>query len=221
MSKKRRDFGELIRHFPENGVKLFPSLVPSMSPLFLSLPSKSDVDLMKDGGALGEIWRLLKDRDGQPGDFRELLTAVVRGLEGRLLEVDRNRLIDLLRYAMALVYHYRGRPERDGLRQVVEESVRTHSIQREVGIMGQTIREATLEEGEKFGEKIGKELGKVEGLVAGKQEMLLRQLRKKFGKRVTARVTKLVNSTENIGRLDAWSENILDADTLQEVGLDS
>ena len=83
--------------------------------------------------------------------------------------------------------------------------------------MGQTIREATLEEGERIGEKRGKK----EGLVAGKQESLLLQLRKRFGKRVTARVVKLVHSTENISRLDAWTENILDAKSIQDVGLDA
>ena len=58
-------------------------------------------------------------------------------------------------------------------------------------------------------------------MVTGKQDSLLPQLRKKFGKRVTARVVKHVQSTDNISRLDAWSENILDAKTLQEVGLDA
>ena len=83
--------------------------------------------------------------------------------------------------------------------------------------MGQTIREATLEEGEKIGERIGEK----RGLVTGKQETLLLQLRKRFGKKVTARVTKRVHSTENISLLDEWSEKILDAETLQDVGLDA
>ena len=181
---------ELVR-----GGKRFPSLIPSMSPLFLSLPSKTDASLLKDGGALGEILRLLKVRDRKPEDFRASLAIVVRELEDQLLKDDRNRLLDLLRYLMALVYHYRERSERDGLRQVVEDAVRTQSIQKEVGDMRQTIREAILEEGERIGarrgEKIGERRGEKKGLVAGKQETLLLLLRSKYGKQVTARVTKL------------------------------
>ena len=199
------------------GGQFFPGLIPSMTPLFLSLPSTSDAELSKDGGALGEILRLLKCRDWDPKNFGELLATVVSALEGRLIAEDRNRLIDLLRYAMAMVYHYRERPESDDLRHVVEAAVRTHSIQKEVNVMGQTIREAILEEGEQKGLLLGEQ----KGLVLGKQESLLLQLRKRFGKRVTARVTKLVQSTENISRLDAWIENILDAKTLQDVGLDA
>ena len=222
--RKMTPMVELVR-----GGQRFRSLIPTVSPLFLSLPSKSGADLSKDGGALGEILRLLKDRDGLPKDFRALLAAVVRALESHLIDDDRNRLLDLLRYAMALVYHYRKRSEGDGLRQVVEDTVRTTSIQKEVGVMGQTIREAILEEGERIGErigerrgeKIGERRGEKKGLVTGKQETLLLQLRRRFGKQVTPRVVKLVQSTENISRLDAWSEKILDAKTLQDVGLDA
>ena len=206
---------ELVR-----GGALLPSLIPSMTPLFLSLPSKSDAELLKDGGALGEILRLLKDRDGRPKDFRSLLVTVVRALEDQLAEDDRNRLIDLLRYAMALVYHYREGRERDDLRRVVEDTARVNTIRKEINVMGQTIREATLEEGAVKGKLEGKREGKLEGLVAGKQESLLLLLRKRFGKRVTARVVKRVHSTENISQLDGWLENCLDAETLEDVRLD-
>ena len=73
--------------------------------------------------------------------------------------------------------------------------------------MGRTIAEALRDE------------GKLEGERKAKQQTLLLQLRHKFGRKVTSAMAQHIERTKDAQTLDQWLGNILDAETLEEVGI--
>ena len=87
------------------GGDAFGDLIPAFQPIFLSLPTQHDADF-DHAGSLGHVLRLLQQRDVDLVAFRKLVAKAVRELEQQLLPQDRNRLMDLLRYIVAMVYHY-------------------------------------------------------------------------------------------------------------------
>ena len=68
--------------------------------------------------------------------------------------------------------------------------------------MGQTIAEMYIEQGR----------------VEGKRATLLRLLRKRF-KKLPRKVEARVTATTNMRDLETWLDNILDAESLAEVGI--
>jgi len=73
--------------------------------------------------------------------------------------------------------------------------------------MGQTIAEALREE------------GMIEGELKGKRQTLLLLLRQKFGRKVTPAVVASIEKTSDLDTLDQWLAKLLNANTLDVVGI--
>jgi hypothetical protein len=78
--------------------------------------------------------------------------------------------------------------------------------------MGRTIAEALRAE--------GKIEGKIEGALEAKQQVVVMLLRRKFGRKANAAVVAKVRTTKDLQTLDQWLGNIIDADTVEEVGIE-
>jgi predicted transposase YdaD len=122
--------------------------------------------------------------------------------------------VELLAYLTALVYHFRN--ERASLREELERSIKQAP---EIRAVGRTIAEALREEGKREGRREGRREGKQEGVVEAKQQTLVLLLRRKFGRKLTTAVTGVIQATRDLPTLDEWLGNVLDADTLEEVGI--
>jgi hypothetical protein len=192
------------------GGDVFAPFVPSVEPLFLSLPENAEQELVPYGGALGSVLHVLQQRHAALGAFHPLLTRTVGAVEGQLSK-DRPRLVALLAYLTALVYHFRNQPERAGLREELERSIHAHPIRKEVQTMGQTIAEALREEGKREGE--------LQGTLQAKQQTLVMQLRRKFGRKVTSAIVAAIERTRDLATMDTWLSNFVDANRVEEVGI--
>jgi hypothetical protein len=73
--------------------------------------------------------------------------------------------------------------------------------------MGRTIAEALRDEGMQ------------KGVVNGKQQTILYIFRRMFGRKLPAAITAVIARTSDLATLDAWLGNVLDAHTLDEVGI--
>jgi hypothetical protein len=188
------------------GGDVFAPFVPSVEPLFLSLPEQAEPELVQHGGALGSVLHVLQKRHAPLDVFHPLLTRTVGTVQGQVNR-DSPRLLELLAYLTAVVYHFRNQPERADLREDLERSIQAHTIRKEVQTMGQTIAEALREEGER------------EGTLRAKQQTLVMQLRRKFGRKVTAATVAAIKRTKDLATLDAWLNNFVDANRVEDVGI--
>jgi hypothetical protein len=161
---------------------------------------------VRHGGVLGAVLQVLQQRHAALEEFHQLLTKAVGTVEGQVSN-DRHRLLELLSYLAALVYHFRNVNERDSLGEELERSIQTQTVRKEIHSMGQTIAEALREEGE------------LKGKLAAKQEDLLLLLRKKFGNKVTPTVAAGVHRTRDLQTLNEWLGNVVAADALEDVGV--
>jgi predicted transposase YdaD len=89
--------------------------------------------------------------------------------------------------------------------------------------MGQTMAEVLHQrgrlEGIQEGRLEGMQEGKREGQLEAKKQTLLLLLRRKFGRKLTVTVKDNVEKTTDLARLDEWLGNVLDANTLADVGI--
>jgi ElaB/YqjD/DUF883 family membrane-anchored ribosome-binding protein len=115
-----------------------------------------------------------------------------------------------LSYLLALVYHDRGEPERDRLRELVAASVRNDDRRREVQTMGRTIAEALRDE--------GRAEGRAEEAVRSRRQTLLRLLRLRFRK-VPKGVESVILATTDVAQLDGWLDRVLTAAMLSDLGI--
>jgi hypothetical protein len=186
----------------------FAGVIPDLEPRYVNLPELPAASL-EAAGPFGWVLELLQQRRASPEEFRALLVRVVERLE-TMPRRERERWLELLSYIQALIYHDREVPEREGLREVIVDSVRTDERRQEVKTMGQTIAEALREEGRKEGLQ--------QGAVGALQQALLNLLRTKFG-RVPRAAEKTIRATDDSAQLDAWLVRAGTATTLEETGL--
>jgi Putative transposase, YhgA-like len=198
-------FRELVK-----GGDVFAEFIPATEPLFLGLPGLAEQELQQYGGAFGTVLHVLQQRHAAIEEFHKLLTKAVGNIEGQLPK-NKHRLLELLLYLEAMVYHFRNQKEQAGLVEDLERSIQAKAIQREVHAMGQTMAEFLHEKGKMEGEQKGKR--------EAKQQTLILLLRRKFGKKVTAAMVANIEKTNDISKLDEWLGNLLDADTLEKVGV--
>jgi hypothetical protein len=189
----------------EGGDEDFADVLPQLRPLFLSLSAIPRLDLETSGGFFGWVLELLRRRNAAPDEFRAALARVVGHLEG-MAEAERERWPLLLSYIHALIYHDREPPERQGLHEVIVNSVGSHPRRREVEAMKRTIADELREEGQRAGE------------LRSHQHLLLRLLRGRFG-RVPRPVEQVIRATDDLARLDAWFDGAATAATLADVGI--
>ncbi|MCW5935201.1 MAG: DUF4351 domain-containing protein [Fimbriimonadia bacterium] len=74
------------------------------------------------------------------------------------------------------------------------------------------------ERGIRKGKQIGKQEGKLEGKLEGKRELLIRLLARKFGS-LSPEVKQKISAIKSHEKLDALSEDLLAASSLEELGL--
>lgn len=187
----------------------FADHIPQLAPLFLNVSKTSD-QVLAEGGAFGLLLRLVQRRRMRLPVFEQTLREVVSVLEG-LADQDRDRWLELLSFVGALIYNEREVPEREALLEKVADSVQNDSRRKEVFDMGKTIAEDLIEK--------GLQKGLQEGDVRTQRRNLVQVLRHKFGRIPTATV-KRIDATEQIGLLNGWFEQALDAKRLDDVSFD-
>lgn len=111
-----------------------------------------------------------------------------------------------------MIYHERSEREQAELHEVVERSVESEVLRREVVDMGKTMAEVLTERGETK----GRMEGRTEAAIETRQQTLVRQLRKRFGA-VPPDVVRAVESTTDVERLDEWLDRFATARTLEEL----
>ncbi|HKI36340.1 MAG TPA: Rpn family recombination-promoting nuclease/putative transposase, partial [Gemmataceae bacterium] len=110
------DLGRLVEQV--DGGALLAELVPEFRPLFVSLPGLPSERLEKEGGYFGWILELVQQRSAPFESFATLVAQVVSQLE-EMPAAERDRWLELLSYLVAMIYHDRAVPEREGLRERV------------------------------------------------------------------------------------------------------
>jgi hypothetical protein len=180
----------------------FESATPAMAPLFINLPVISAEELEAKGGFFGWVLRLIQQRKSRPREFQRLLNRVVQHLES-MPATERLRWLELLSYVMALVYHAREPSEWPGLQNAIEASVQTDEHRQEVFEMRRTIADELKEE----------------GATKALQQTLIRLLKRRFGD-VPDDVTSMIRGTVDPEQLNAWFDQVVTAETLDEVGIE-
>lgn len=188
--------------------------IPELQPLFLNVGQTSD-DVLKQGGAFGALLRLIQQRRTRLEIFEKTLREVVAMLES-LAQNDLERWWELLSYITAMIYNERETGEQDPLVEKVADSAPNETFRREILIMGKTVAEDLIEKGMAKGLQKGLQKGRQEE----RRRMLLRLLKNKFGK-VPAATVKRIEATEQLDILDAWFDQAMAAEKLDDVSFTS
>jgi len=125
-----------------------------------------------------------------------------------MAHTERLRWLDLLTYFDALVFHSRTNSEYDDLHGLIAAAVDTDPDRQE------------FEMAHKSRAQVERENGAQQGRIRSKQETLQMQLETRFGTLPPA-VTTTIETTQDTARLDGWLKAILDARSLQDVGISS
>lgn len=183
----------------------FRDVLPNIAPRFLNLRETPIENLERDGGFFGQVLWLIQQRHSDEDAFHRMLERVMANLEA-MSEQERERWVEFLSYTLALVYHARNEREHSYLRDVVDRSVQTDLHRQEYTKMGRTIAEMFVDQGIE------------KGTLATERAILLRQLRRRF-KRVPKKVGTRIAETTDLHLLESWLDNVVDADTLADVGI--
>jgi hypothetical protein len=202
-------FRELV-----HGGEVFAPFLPSIEPLFLSLPGQPELELVEQGGVFGTVLHVLQQRHAVFEEFGRFLMQATATIQAQLRK-ERHRQRELLSYLEALLYHFREPRERHELREMLERSIQDLNIREETQAMGQTIAEALREEGKREGNREGE----LRGTVRAKQQTLVMLLRRKFGRKVTSVLVTTIERTKDLPTLDTWLGNLLDAQRVEDVGI--
>lgn len=181
------------------GGQLFGRWLPAMESVFISLRELGLERLAEEGGAFGQVLRVLLRKNTPSGVFRVVFREAVEGVD-RLPEQEQNRWYELLSYLRALMYNERQESEHEGLKSIVEASARSEQRQQEVREMGKTIAEGLREE----------------GAVKVCRDTVLWLLGKRFGK-VPEDIVSVVEATTDLGLLEAWRERAWSVKTINEM----
>ncbi len=99
------------------------------------------------------------------------------------------------------------------LHETVEDSVCGEELRREVSKMSRTMADVLIERGWTS----GRTEGRTEAAIETRQQTLLRQLRRRFDD-VPPEVTQAINATTATEQLDDWLDQVLTANSLEEMG---
>lgn len=182
------------------GSRHFGPELPNFAPRFVNIDRLSEQELDERSTGFGHVLWLLRHRLKQTG-FAPMLTRTVRRLE-QLRSKQRLRWLELLSYLNALVYHGREEAEGHALQQVIYQAAQSDPARQEVQEMGKTYA-MVLEE---------------RGRIIGRQEALLRLLKKRF-RSVPDEIVDLVQQTQDVGKLDKWLDQCVEARRLNDVGI--
>ena len=193
--------------------KPFAEQTPGVKPVFFNLATTAAAKLYQGAGLFGRVLHLMQQRNAKQAAFGQLLAEVVAHVD-QLQPKEQGRWQDLLWYLRAMVYHVRGKEEREPLLRSVEEAARSEARQVEVIQMGKTIAEDLIERGMAEGERVGE----LKGRLKEKQEMVVRLLKTKF-KKLPAKIETLVRATTDPDRLDGWADEVVTVEKLTDMSL--
>jgi len=178
----------------------FRLFTPAFTPLFLSLPDRTEADL-EGVGAFGQVLALLKMRKARRAPFAERLGRTVTRLE-ELRGPERLRRLELLSYVEALVYHAREEAEHPALRQRIDSAVRHDEDRLEIEMTRRTLADVHREE----------------GALAGMRQLLLELLRLRFGP-LPPEMERKIETTQDPNQLTEWGRRFATTTDLEEVGI--
>jgi predicted transposase YdaD len=184
----------------EEGAR-FADVTPDLRPLFLNLGAIEAGRLEAEGGWLGQVLRGVRERQAEERAFR----GVVREVVGRLEEMaaaEKERWRELMSYLEGLVYHERVGEEVPRLLKVIDTSLHSDELRREVEAMRRTMADQLMDEGK----------------LKGQRETLLRLLGKRFGE-VPPEMLATIETTDSLEQFERWLDAFVDAKTLEEVGI--
>ena len=199
--------------------------VPTFDTLFLGVKATSESDLTESAHPLGWLLTVLQKEDASKSAISGALIEALSHLNalGEAYTPQRQRAI---LYLFLLILHRRPVEEQAELRRLVDQHIEQISDREEVSVMAQTMAEHLIERGKAQGIEQGKaegiEQGKAEGIEQGetraKQEALLKLLRFRFDSVPESAVDE-IRLIRNLSRLDFLFEQVLSAQTLDEVDL--
>jgi predicted transposase/invertase (TIGR01784 family) len=187
----------------------FSNRIPKIEPSFINLRAIAPSKLETEGRFLGWVLRLIQQADAGREEFQALVERAVQHLEA-MPKAERLRLLELLSYIQALVYHVRSEMEQPSLQKTIETSVSDDTLRQEVIKMRQTGADSLREEGRKRGKR--------EGAIQATRKNLLCLLKGRFDQ-VPARVQATIKKTTDLKQLAEWIDRFAKADTLDDVGI--
>jgi hypothetical protein len=196
-----RPMRELVYHGD-----LFGPLIPQMEAVFVNLTETEPEVLRNQVGIFGWVLWLIQQKRQKLEEFEVVLRQVVTALDGLPTE-SRGLRIHLLWFLRGLVYHSREKPEWGRLSEIIVSSVR-EEYRSEVELMGQTIAEALLEEGELKGE--------IKGAIKSKRATLLRLIQLRFSG-VSPAILAEIEATKDNQKLDEWLDAFATAKEISEM----
>jgi hypothetical protein len=186
----------------------FHPFAPAWQPLFWNLADRNPDALLASGKEWLQVMAVLRAQEG-PGEtfetvFREALSRL-QSLYGR----DHVRWYDLLRIVLSWALYRRPLEERDALLAAAQASQAEAQRQQEVRIMGQTIADALIAEGEARGQA----RGQAEGELRATRRHLRQLLAGKFGPLPES----LIQRIESVASLEGLEQALVQVQRLQSV----
>lgn len=184
---------------------MFSRFVPKFDILFLSVKETDAADLTQTDHPLGWLLTVLQKEHANKEVIRTALIEAMSHINalGDAQSQQRQRAIS---YLFLLILHRRPAEEHEELSTLVDQHIEQPSDREEVGIMAQTMAEHLIEHGIEQGE------------TQAKQEVVLKLLRFRFDS-VPESVTNQITQIRSLSRLDLLFENVLTAQTLDEIDL--
>jgi Putative transposase, YhgA-like len=186
----------------------FADVTPAFTPLFIDLPSLPP-DRLGAAGPFGRVLQVYQSRKARREPFRDTLHHAIAEL-GPMAATERLRWLDLLRYFDALVFHARVDSEYHDLHGLIDAAVDTDPVRQEFEMARKTRAQVVEEKGVVRGAQ--------QERIRSKQETLQMQLETRFGTLPPA-VTTTIEATQDTAQLDGWLKAILDARSIQDVGI--
>ena len=196
---------------------LFSRFVPQFDTLFLSVKETEEADLTKTDHPLGWLLTVLQK---EHANKEAISTALIEAMShintlGDAQSHQRRRAIS---YLLLLILHRRPVEEHEELQTLFDQHIQQASDREEVEVMAQTMAEHLIERGKAQGIEQGIEQGIKRGETQAKQEVILKMIRLRFDS-VPEAVTNQITQIRSHSRLDALVENVMTAQTLDEIDL--
>ena len=200
---------------------LFSRFVPQFDTLFLSVKETDEANLTKTDHPLGWLLTVLQK---EHANKEAISTALIEAMShintlGDAQSHQRRRAIS---YLLLLILHRRSAEEHAELSTIVAQHIQQVSDREEVEVMAETMAEHLIERGKAQGFEQGREQGFEQGRERGetqaKQEVILKMIRLRFDS-VPEVVTNQITQIRSHSRLDALVENVMIAQTLDEIDL--
>ena len=200
---------------------VFSRFVPQFDTLFLGVKETDEARLTKTDHPLGWLLIVLQK---ERADRETIRTALIEAMShiNTLDDAQSQQRQRALLYLFLLILHRRPAEEHEELRTLFDQYIQQSSDREEVTVMAQTMAEHLIERGIEQGIARGKAQGIEQGIEQGetraKQEVILKMIRLRF-EDVPESVTSQITQIRSLARLDALVENVLTAQTLDEIDL--